>query len=887
MNRQCGRLINLLRILTRGPAGRAVFLIATGILAGLIPATLTATPVATAASDADILIRKHPSELSTASPVIYEIRIPAVVSTVVKGYDLETNDILLPLQPIMEMLQLRYEVDFLRHTVTLHGKDLPLLGSQHTQSPDSVFFFMSNLARALNIGVSVNRSEAAIVLTEVRHLPVMMAVARAKAREALQRIDQDYYMDQINGTDNSGLSPFIIAPSTGFGALAIDYSFSQYRGARGAERSYYTVGAAMPFLNGTVMSRTYGTGTTARTDLQWIRSWPLDREPTQLRLGSVSATGPGGVPIVGLSVSNAPWSRAPEFNILDVAGVLPPEWSIEAYRDGALVGFDTVGSSGDYMLPIPVTYGDNSLKLIAYGPQGETMTFVQMIRARPGMLPKGSFEFAGSTGACMRSVCSFMMNLDLRYGVSPRWSVNWGATEYSWRGGASATVHPYAGVAGIVAPGLTVGATAMKGLFSNVSVSWDPSEDIYINAEHQQYSKGESGKLMSGGIRNQSWLTAVIKPKGIGVPIEVQGLRTQGISGVNTFLRVGTVIQTDHATLRPYVRSSIHSGSESRTFLGVDAIALAARLGAPRLSRWWMRSNVEISTKGRMEQGEIALSRGGAGGFTAEAGVRWNRLYSQPRFVLNLSRDLGGMRLSSTAIGSGDGNVNALQYTASGLVRWNKAKKGVSSSSRATLDDAGVAGVVYLDVNGNGKVDKGEPRIEGVAVTAGSYSAMTDKNGFFEVWGVAAGRLVTVRIDETTFESPWWVPARDFLRVPTAPGRSVDTQIPIVIGGALTGSYTTESNNSRTTFKVRHVESAREYDIDIYSDGSVYLMGMLAGMYDMLTPSIVPRSFVLSAGTMTSVDFREGVREGVAERVTDSLSQGLRYFGRELPEPAG
>src|SRR5207247_9943084 len=118
---------------------------------------------------------------------------------------------------------------------------------------------------------------------------------------------------------------------------------------------------------------------------------------------------------------------------LPFAGVLPPDWSIEAYRAGHLVGFDSVDATGRYSLTLPVQYGENPVDFVAYGPFGEVRTFNRTFRALPSMVRPGTLEYAVSAGDCRVPSCAAGANLDLGFGASRRWTLRAGL-DPSWGG---------------------------------------------------------------------------------------------------------------------------------------------------------------------------------------------------------------------------------------------------------------------------------------------------------------------------------------------------------------------------------------------------------------------------------------------------------------------
>lgn len=788
-----------------------------------------------------------PAQMHTATAVIYEIRIPTIAATTVISYDLETGDILVPVASLMDLFKLSYEVDYEALQLKVADSKLPIVGRVQLKDPDSVYVFLSAVARNLGIIVNVNRSEAFITVTAAESLPVVKLAAREKARKLLKRpLDEfEIYESTINA--------MLITPSSGFGSLAIDYHFSQHKG-KSVNYNSYSIGAATPLLQGTLISRTSGMGTEARTDLSWVRAWPLDAEPTQFRLGSISSTGLGAVPIYGMSISNSPFTRPQGFNVMNVTGVLPPDWSLEAYRDGMLIGYDSVGNGGQYELPVPINYGENSLKLVAYGPRGETMSFIQIIRARPGMLPKGTFEFAGSTGACARGMCSWMMNTDLRYGVSPRWTVNAGANEYSWRDESPTSVHPYASVEAIT-PGLSVNAGVLKDGYVYGGFAYDPSSQLSVMADYYKFSNSNAGALISGGLKDQGWATIRYSPSWLSVPIELQGVRTSTALATNTFLRLGTTLHVNQATIRPYLRGVYTSGLTSNSYMGIDAVAMAASIGLPRLSRWWLRGNIEASTKGRFEHVELVVSRTGNNGFSAEAGVTYNRLYREPRITLGFNRDFGGVRVHSSSNTGLSGELASLQSAVSGAIRWNNSAKTITTSPVSSLDQSGVSGILFVDANGNNRLDTDEERIANAIVNIDGRTAKTDNKGYFEIWGLSGGKISKVEIEPSSLESPWWVPVVSKAYVPVSPNRSMPINIPFTIGGILEGEIRSEDGGYPRTVKVRHIGTRRIYNLEPFSDGTYYQMGLLPGEYEVMLENVSPARFTVKGGESNTVLF--------------------------------
>lgn len=57
---------------------------------------------------------------------------------------------------------------------------------------------------------------------------------------------------------------------------------------------------------------------------------------------------------------------------IDLRGNVPPDWEVELYRNGILVDFQVVDSKAQYeFLDVPLEFGENRFELVLYGPFGE------------------------------------------------------------------------------------------------------------------------------------------------------------------------------------------------------------------------------------------------------------------------------------------------------------------------------------------------------------------------------------------------------------------------------------------------------------------------------------------------------------------------------------
>src|SRR5205807_5769668 len=119
-----------------------------------------------------------------------------------------------------------------------------------------------------------------------------------------------------------------------------------------------------------------------------------------------------------------------------------------------------------------------------------------------------------------------------------------------------------------------------------------------------------------------------------------------------------------------------------------------------------------------------------------------------PRATFTLSRSsyLPAVRtltlVSAPTVG---GTPTASQFV-QGSVLWNRSNWRLTYAPGPSLERAGLTGRVFLDENGDGRWDPGEPVVPGVRVLVGTNTATSDSSGCFRVWDLVPFEPVLVTV---------------------------------------------------------------------------------------------------------------------------------------------
>jgi hypothetical protein len=102
---------------------------------------------------------------------------------------------------------------------------------------------------------------------------------------------------------------------------------------------------------------------------------------------------------LGLTVSSFPLQQATEFDRITLRGDLPAGFEVELYRNEVLLDFQAASPRGRYeFVDVPLLFGQNELRLVFIGPQGQRRERVERYFAGVGLVEPGHANYRLSAG---------------------------------------------------------------------------------------------------------------------------------------------------------------------------------------------------------------------------------------------------------------------------------------------------------------------------------------------------------------------------------------------------------------------------------------------------------------------------------------------------------
>jgi len=797
---------------------------------------------------------------TAAEPVIVELRIGRIARSTVQGFRVRT-EVLLPLSQFLQLVEIRHRlspegrldaaidpgnrpivIDVRRDTMQFGDRRVRIEPEFRRFESGELYVGAERLGDLLGLRFAVDWADLTVTVIDPTTLPIARRLQREAAREAYLRRVEGPKADVTFGRERPR-----------WDGVVVDYSlFAPSVDPVGG--AAYTLGLGADVVGGSleVLGQSIGPASDGqvRVDASWTGVWRDQRWVKQVRLGDVTSTSPRARGIRGALVTNAPYVRPSLVGGLRYAGRLEPGWSVEAYRGGDLVAFDSTDGAGAFAVDLPVRYGENPVDFVAYGPFGEIRAFNRTYRVLSELLPAGQFEYGLSGGQCRSIICSATANLDLRYGATNRLTLQAGLDQF-WRDSAPNRFHPYASVVANPTNAWAVQGDLVAGALAHGAVRYEPSVDLRVEADYSRFTRDSFSVFAVPGRRAAWSLSGFVRPPTRAgfffFDARVEQIMTD--AGHITRTRLGASMQTSEIRLLPYVRTE--QDATTRVFAGLNTFILPRPQWGSFLGQVMLRTTTEIERRTGLAAWSAFAARPLVRGVRLEVGTTWRRGDAGLIYSLVITSYLPAARTVTAVSAPPGGPVTGTQFV-QGSVLWDRPAGRLSVAPGPSLERSGLSGHVFLDENANGRRDVGEPALGNVRVLVGSVGTNTDTAGGYRVWDLVPFEPIFVTVDSLSLESPLLVPAFSRASIVPGPNRFRTLDIPVVQAGVIEGRVTREGRGAAgVTLILTDKRSGTRRTLVTFTDGGFYLLGVKPGEYELAVDERVLDALGADAAPLT------------------------------------
>lgn len=594
-----------------------------------------------------------------------------------------------------------------------------------------------------------------------------------------------------------------------------------------------------------------------RHSARYTRPFPEGRWLQQLVVGAASTPTPTPVFIDGVVLSNAPYLSSQYFQETVITPGLPAGWVAEVYEGEHLIG---VAQSGGDGVTIPISYGFTPVRVRMIGPAGQELTEDIQYIVPQGRVPAGDLRYSLGGGRCRTPECNTYMFAELNRGLGS--GVSAGAGLDRTAGDSVRETRPYFSIGLNPRPNASLDLRAAPGSFLNLITQYAGPRNTGVQLTASHHTRDLPGGSPGGEWRVNASSTLLLDGRYYTVrnSLSLAGGRpdrAQLFAGTQ-YGRMHVGAQLDHSGEQPG-QLTLRAMSPVRSLpLNLSGSVVAVSGGLSRHGFESASTSLNSSIQ-RIASTSLMVSwrRGGA-----------------PLLTLTVHTRHGGVSTLSR-VQAQQGTTSALISATGGAVLL-PSRRSAALFPEGAVGMAGVEGVVFMDLDGDGKRGPGEPPVPDTPVISGGRRATSDSAGRYFIWGMnpiypAAITVDTLRILDTQIAPT----AAEFLVRPV-PNMFTPVDIPVYRSIEVYGSIRSDeaSRLGGIAIEIRDSTGSLVADSRTFSDGTFYFPRLPPGEFEL---SVAPASLAaLGLGTAPA---------GLPVTVPHGRSEPIRLPPLELDPP--
>src|SRR5665647_172659 len=598
-------------------------------------------------------------------------------------------------------------------------------------------------------------------------------------------------------------------------------------------------------------------------------------------------------PIVGVQFTNTPTTYRRSFGTYTLSDITEPNWTVELYVNNILVDYMKADASGFYKFEVPLVYGNSAVKLRFFGPWGEERIKEENISIPFNFLPAKELEYSVSAGIVEDSLSSRFSRANLNYGVSRRVTVG-GGVEYL-SSVISGPAMPYLSASLRLLSGLLLSTEYTYGVRTKGLLSYRFPSNLQIELNYTKYDKGQKAIIYNYLEERKAVISIPIRGNHFAAysRLTIDQIVLPNLKNTNAeMLWSGLVygVSTNFTTYglftdvtKPYVYSNLSL-----------AFRLPARITLTPQVQYEYNSNKLISARTNFEK---PLFKHGYLNMSYEQNFRSNTRSVEVGFRYDLSFAQAGFSVRNT------NELTTLVESARGSLLYDRKTRYLGANNRTNVGKGAITLLPFLDVDGNGKRDKGEPRADGLQFRInGGTIIRNDKDTTIRILDLIPYTSYLLELDKNSFDNISWQMHNLTMKVMIDPNQFKNIEVPISVMGEATGTVSNGNNGQgRILVCVYRPDGTRAARVMTELDGYYSYLGLKPGKYivridaeqlkniNMVSePELIPItiSHSFDGDIVEGLDFRLSTARVEEPDTLNMLSPAERKLAETVESPA-
>jgi hypothetical protein len=667
----------------------------------------------------------------------------------------------------------RYVVDKLHNRIVYAKRVIELKPDDLIRTETNLYLRSNFFGEVFGLGCAFNFRSMSVTLTTKIELPVIREMRLEFMRSNISRIKGEVKADSLIPRSH----PFLHFGTADWSVLA-----NQEIGGKSQTRFNLGLGSTIAGGEAKVLLQYYANQPFEEKQQQYL--WRLvnnDRKVLrQVLAGKIASQATSSIfnPVVGMQFTNAPTTYRRSFGTYTLSDYTEPDWAVELYVNNVLVDYVKADASGFFTFEVPLMYGSTVVLLRFYGPFGEEKSREQSISVPYNFLPAKEFQYTVSGGMVEDSNHSLFSRANANYGMGKFVTVG-GGMEYL-SSVTSGSFMPFVNTSMRLGSNLLFSGEYTYGVRGKGILNYRTAKNFQVELNYTRYDRNQTAinfnyleerkAIISFPIRSRKFsaYSRITLAQNI-LPATKYSTAEWLLSGVLFGVSANlTTYAMFPEQVRPFIYTNLALG-----FRLPGKILFRPQAQYEYVGRQFMIFKGEME-KQLLKQGFLNLS------------YEYNVRTAVQSIQLGFRYDFSGTQTSFSYRKSND--INTFIESARGSLLVDRKTKYLGASNRTSVGKGGIVIMPFLDINGNGRYDKGESKVLGLKINInGGRVEQPKRDSVIRIFDLEPYMSYFIELDRSSFDNIAWQMRLKNVSVMVDPNQFKLVEIPISVMGEASG----------------------------------------------------------------------------------------------------
>ena len=530
--------------------------------------------------------------------------------------------------------------------------------------------------------------------------------------------------------------------------------------------------------------------------------------------------------VIGGSINNTPNTVRKTGGYRTINEYTEPNWTVELYINDVLVDYTAADASGLYVFKVPIVYGYTILKLKFYGPLGEERIEERTMNIPFTFIPAKKTEYSVSGGVLQDGENSKFGRGVVNYGVNRSLTIG-GGFEY-----LSSILNnpfiPFAKIAFQPFSKLILNAEYAHNVRTKGVLNYNFGKSSFLEIEYAKYVDGQLATRFNANEERKAKVLLPFKMKKVSGYARLN--YNQYVYNAFNFNQFDAIFSGYYKNFNANVSTLLNWVSNRPSYI-TSNIALSYRMRNGFILRPSVEFNISDNQllRHRVEI-EKRISK-----MYFSASYEKNSVSKTDNFFLNFRYDLPFARAGFTSSYSNN-RVN-FSENAQGSIALGLGDGSVRPGYNSALGKGGILFYPFLDLNQNGKRDKGEQMVllNNVKVNGGK-AYVSKKDSIVRVSDLNSFINYNITFSDDDLDNVSWRFKYKTYQVLVDPNQYKRVDIPILSVGEISGMVylnkeSISKGQGRITIQVINKKGNKVAEMLSERDGYYSYLGLNPGEY--------------------------------------------------------